>query len=146
MLRACKMARALAAQGWVAAAVPPTLKRGGRARVIRAFRPDLLIFQQGRLSLNDAGSAFGVPYVLDREDAEFFLTHLPGLSDAPARPVRPPAAGKADALLVRVACEPSPGAAARTDRFLREIRQQSAKYRQADEERAKALGEASAEV
>lgn len=80
LLRAWLMAEALGAFGWQAAAVPPILKRGGRRRVVRLFRPDLLVFQQCRHALNDGAQAFGRPYVLDTDDADFYLT-VPGLAE-----------------------------------------------------------------
>lgn len=80
LLRAYRLAEALAGLGWRTGCVPAGLKLGGRARVVRSFRPDLLVFQQCRSALNDAAHAFGIPFVLDTDDADFYLP-VPGLPE-----------------------------------------------------------------
>ena len=80
LLRAYNMADALSRLGWAAMTVPATLKLSGRKRVIRGFRPDLLVFQQCRHALNGPDHAFGVPFVLDTDDADFYLA-IPGLAE-----------------------------------------------------------------
>lgn len=56
------------------------VKLSGRKRIIRCYRPDLLVFQQCRHSLNDGDLRYGVPYVLDTDDADFYLT-IPDLPE-----------------------------------------------------------------
>ncbi|WP_207099651.1 glycosyltransferase family protein [Paracoccus shandongensis] len=80
LLRAYNMATALTDLGWRADCVSPLVRRGGRMRLIRAFRPNLLVFQQCRHPLNAAEHARGIPYVLDTDDADFYL-EVPGLKD-----------------------------------------------------------------
>lgn len=73
LLRAYNMSKALTALGWESACVSPTVRLSGRKRLIHAFRPDLLVYQQVRHALNDAVWAGGVPFVLDTDDADFHL-------------------------------------------------------------------------
>lgn len=87
LLRAYNIANALCSHGWVAAAVPGTANLSGRARIVRRFRPDLLVFQQCRHPLNDGELAFGLPYVVDTDDADFHL-EIPGLAERLERTVR----------------------------------------------------------
>jgi hypothetical protein len=87
LLRAYNIVEALRPFGWVAGAVPGTVNRRGRGRIIRRFRPDLLVFQQCRHPLNDGDVAFGIPYVVDTDDADFHL-EIPGLAERLERTVR----------------------------------------------------------
>lgn len=80
LLRAYDLADALQRKGWNAKAVPAGLKLAGRARVVAAFRPHLLVFQQCRHILNSADYSFGKPFVLDTDDADFYLK-IPGLAE-----------------------------------------------------------------
>lgn len=80
LLRGYNMAEELAGRGWLSASVSPLIGRRGRQRVIALFRPDLLVFQQCRHALNGPEAAFGVPFVLDTDDADFYLT-IPGLPE-----------------------------------------------------------------
>ena len=80
LLRAYNMAEALAARGWQAACISPLVRQAGRRRIIKSFAPDLLVFQQCRHPLNAAEHAQGIPYVLDTDDADFYLD-IPGLKE-----------------------------------------------------------------
>ena len=80
LLRAYNLASALAEKGWQTQTVPASLGLSGRRRVIRSFRPNLIVFQQCRHALNSADHAFGTPFVLDTDDADFYLT-VPGLAE-----------------------------------------------------------------
>lgn len=80
LLRAYDLANALQRKGWLAKAVPAGLKLAGRARVVSAFRPHLLVFQQCRHVLNSPDYSFGKPFVLDTDDADFYL-EIPGLAE-----------------------------------------------------------------
>lgn len=88
LLRGQCLADALTGYGWHTIVVPWTIKRGGRARMVRLFRPDILIFQQCRHPLNDVHMTFGLPYVVDTDDADFHLHALPGLPERLDRMVR----------------------------------------------------------
>ncbi|MBC7141175.1 MAG: hypothetical protein H5U18_03300 [Rhodobacteraceae bacterium] len=79
LLRAYNMADSLAARGWHADCVSPLARPAGRKRIIRSFAPDLLVFQQCRHALNAPEHAGGVAYVLDTDDADFYL-EIPGLA------------------------------------------------------------------
>ena len=57
--------------GWSTMIVPVQLEESQRRRLLRLFQPDLLWFQTCRHSLNDADHAFGYPWVLDLDDADF---------------------------------------------------------------------------
>lgn len=81
------MAEALRPFGWQALAVPPELNLAGRRPLIARFRPDILVFQQCRHPLNDAAFSFGLPYVVDTDDADFHLP-VPGLPERLDRTVR----------------------------------------------------------
>lgn len=70
-LRAIEMARALTRQGWNAVWLPPQLELGQRERVLRRFAPDALIFQKVLHPLNRAEHGFGLPFLLDLDDADF---------------------------------------------------------------------------
>lgn len=71
-LRAYNVAEALQELGWSTAVVPKQLGLEQRSRLVRHYDPDLLFFQQCRHEFNDARHAFGRPYVLDIDDADFF--------------------------------------------------------------------------
>lgn len=87
LLRAYNISEALCDLGWLAAAVPGTVNLSGRERIIRRFGPDLLVFQQCRHPLNDGDLSFGIPYVVDTDDADFHL-NIPGLLERLQRSVR----------------------------------------------------------
>lgn len=74
------MADALGRLGWASACVSPVVKLSGRQRIIRRYRPDLLVFQQCRHPLNDGHIDYGIPFVLDTDDADFYLS-IPGLAE-----------------------------------------------------------------
>lgn len=80
LLRAYNMADALSSLGWQTSCVSPLVRADGRRRIIASFAPDLLIFQQSRHPLNAPEHAYGVPYVLDTDDADFYLK-TPGLAE-----------------------------------------------------------------
>lgn len=80
LLRAYNMAEALPQHGWVTGLMPAVIKPGQRARLIRRFDPDILVFQQCRHVLNDSALAPDRRIVLDTDDADFHL-QLPGLVD-----------------------------------------------------------------
>jgi glycosyltransferase involved in cell wall biosynthesis len=87
LLRAYNIAGALGSLGWLTGTVPGTVNLAGRERIIRRFQPDLLVFQQCRHPLNDGDLAFGIPYVIDTDDADFHL-EIPGLAERLERTVR----------------------------------------------------------
>lgn len=72
LLRVYNIAEGLAAKGWKTLVVPKQLELSQRARVVRLFDPDILVFQKCRHPLNDADHAFGKPFVLDLDDADWF--------------------------------------------------------------------------
>lgn len=78
LLRAWTIAEALTARGWNAITLPPQLEAIQRHRILRAFKPDLLVFQQCRHELNDPALTQGYRHVLDIDDADF---HDPAMED-----------------------------------------------------------------
>lgn len=71
-LRIYNIADGLAANGWKTLVVPKQLELSQRARIVRLFKPDILVFQKCRHPLNDADYAFGKPFILDLDDADWF--------------------------------------------------------------------------
>lgn len=92
-LRAVRIAAELRRQGWHAVALPPQLEAGQRARLIGRFRPDLIVFQQCRHPLNRADLAFGRPFLLDIDDADFHDPRLAPRLETMARGARAVIAG-----------------------------------------------------
>lgn len=78
LLRAYYISDALKERGWISACVSPLIKQSARRRIIHCFCPDLLVYQQCRHPLNNGDITYGIPYVLDTDDADFYLT-VPGL-------------------------------------------------------------------
>lgn len=76
LLRAYNIARELVRMDWQTLVVPAQLELGQRRRLIRTFQPDMLFFQQCRHALNDARFSFGIPFVLDIDDADFLSPHM----------------------------------------------------------------------
>lgn len=70
-LRGRLLGQELRKHGWSTMVVPVQLEAFRRKRLLRLFRPDLLLFQTCRHSLNDPDHAFGYPWVLDLDDADF---------------------------------------------------------------------------
>ncbi len=92
-LRAVKIAAGLRARGWNAQCLAPQLELGQRERWLRQFRPDGIVFQQCRHPLNGAEHAFGLPYLLDIDDADFLDPQLRARLEATARGARGVIAG-----------------------------------------------------
>jgi len=93
LLRAHEMARALRGLGWRAHALPFQLEAVQRDRLIAAFDPDLLVFQQCRHPLNRAELARGRPFAFDIDDADFHDPALTGAIAAMCREARAVIAG-----------------------------------------------------
>ena len=72
-LRAGNVAAQMETLGWQAKVVPGALRLGQRQRVIRHFRPDVLIFQSCRHHLNRPEHYPGQTMVFDFDDADFHL-------------------------------------------------------------------------
>lgn len=72
LLRGYNMADELRLLGWDTLVVPARLGQGQRARVLRAFRPDLVVVLQCRHPLNRAELLADWPLVLDIDDADWF--------------------------------------------------------------------------
>lgn len=70
-LRAYAIGRALRKRGWTVMIVQKQLERSQRHRLLRLFRPDLLLFQTCRHPFNGPDHAMGIPWVLDLDDADF---------------------------------------------------------------------------
>lgn len=82
LLRAFLIAEALNTSGWNAITLPAQLEQVQRARLLRTFNPDLLVFQQCRHHLNDPDLTSGYRHVLDIDDADF---HDPAATDVITR-------------------------------------------------------------
>lgn len=72
LLRVYNIADHLEAWGWSAVVVPKQLSLVQRRRVLRLFRPDLILFQTSRHPLNDPDLYPGQRIVYDIDDADFF--------------------------------------------------------------------------
>lgn len=71
LLRGFNMAEALQNRGWQTMVLPAQLGQAQRKRLLKLFRPDLLLVQQARHPLNRAAHLHGWPVVLDIDDADF---------------------------------------------------------------------------
>jgi hypothetical protein len=71
LLRAWSIAKTLQQRGWDAITLPAQLELVQRNRLLRAIRPDLIVFQQCRHLLNDPALTQGYRHVLDIDDADF---------------------------------------------------------------------------
>lgn len=71
-LRAFNVSDALNGMGWHAITLPGKLSAAQRDRILRRFRPDIVVFQQMRHHLNRVETVpDGTPIVLDIDDADF---------------------------------------------------------------------------
>ena len=71
--------------GWQVILLPPRLTLGERLQVLAAFRPDIVLMQTARHSLNRPQYYPGHKVVIDMDDADF---HLPWLEEAIAEDVQ----------------------------------------------------------
>ena len=70
-LRAVFVAQRLRAQGWNAVSIPTQLEMVQCKRFLKRLKPDVLVFQTCRHPFVDLRHAFGFPYILDLDDADF---------------------------------------------------------------------------
>ena len=70
-LRAWVMAPALRRLGWRVLLLAPEATLAERQRVLRLWRPDVLLLQQSRHPLNRPHFYPGVPCVFDQDDADY---------------------------------------------------------------------------
>jgi glycosyltransferase involved in cell wall biosynthesis len=85
LLRAYLMADHLAARGWRGIVLPKHLTLAQRQRVLRWFRPDIVVVQQCRHPLNRVQYLADWPLVLDIDDADFLDEGLTADLEAMAR-------------------------------------------------------------
>lgn len=88
LLRAYHMADQLRLHGWQSIVLPKELLLGQRNRVLRRFRPDLVVVQQCRHVLNRLRFLTDWPLVLDIDDADFLDPKLTDELEAMARHAR----------------------------------------------------------
>ncbi len=75
-LRIHAVAERFCDHGWQALVLPSSLGLAQRHRLLAAARPDVLVMQGVRHSLNRPGFYPGLPIVMDMDDADFHLPHL----------------------------------------------------------------------
>lgn len=76
LLRGYNIADELRRLGWVSAVVPHQVSRRQRARMIRAFGPNIMVLLGSRHRDNDRRLAGDIPYVYDLDDADFHDTEM----------------------------------------------------------------------
>ena len=75
-LRIYNMAAALGTLGWRRLILPPTLTLAARHRLLAWARPDILVMQGARHTLNRPNLYPGYSIIYDMDDADFHLPHL----------------------------------------------------------------------
>lgn len=85
LLRGYNMADELRLRGWQAVVLPPHLSQPQRQRLLRLFRPDVILVQQCRHPLNRVRHLGNWRLVLDIDDADFFDPALRGELEEMAR-------------------------------------------------------------
>ena len=70
-LRAVLVAKHLRSMGWNSISIPAQLELMQRERILKKMQPDMIVFQKCRHPFNSHEHAFGFPYILDIDDADF---------------------------------------------------------------------------